>query len=238
MAKRKAATPRRTKKKTTDRPAWLDEGAALIAQRNRELADEARKLCAEMGDQVAAHEKDADRLRQLEREWVDYCESRYGNGVMLTGDLASEYRDYEAAYRAAKANLSESLGIGDNPPPVNHVARRSAGAFLFPPTDLEAMGLQAQDVVWAVGAARPAAATDDCQPRDALAAPASALRDPQSKGKRPAYDRDHEWLRLKREHNLTPAKIRKLWNEKHPFDPVETATVKKGIQKAEREQSC
>lgn len=170
MAKRTAAT-RQTKPRATNRPAWLDEGAALIAQRKQELTDDVRELCVEMGGQVAAHEKDADRLRQLEREWVEYSEAKYGNGVMLTGDLASEYRADEAAYRAAKAQLSESLGIGDNPPPVKHVERRPVGTFVFPPADFEQAGLRAEDIVWGVGVALPIAATKHAQAGDESATP-------------------------------------------------------------------
>lgn len=42
--------------------------------------------------------------------------------------------DQVAAYRAA-AKLSESLGIGDNPP-LKHVERPSVGTFVFPPKTL------------------------------------------------------------------------------------------------------
>jgi hypothetical protein len=54
--------------------------------------------------------------------------------------------------------------------------------------------------------------------------------------RRPAYERDHLWLRWKDEEGMTPAKIRDRWNTTNPRARVSREVVTEGLKKASLEK--
>jgi hypothetical protein len=66
--------------------------------------------------------------------------------------------------------------------------------------------------------------------------PATTSSNATTKKRRPAYDRDHLWLRWYEEEKLTPAKIRVRWIRMDPKNKVSREVVIEGLKKARREK--